>query len=96
MVYWRMPSPPAPTDVARIAADVAASFPLELAFSPTTVAVFTWFAVGRYNTRSDLLNTFQAVLASDAATARSFVTLCYDNLVWDFGDASPSACCVWR
>ena len=61
-----MPAQPAPADVARIAADVASSFPDELAFVPTTVAVFTWFAVGRYSMGTDLLDTFQAVLGSDA------------------------------
>lgn len=40
------------------------------------MAVVTWFAVGHYGspTSVDALNTFQAVLASDAS-GRSFVTL---------------------
>lgn len=37
----------------------------ELPFVPSVVAVITWFAVGRYSAKNDLLNTFQAVLASD-------------------------------
>ena len=36
----------------------------ETSFVPTVVSVFTWFAVGRYNSGTDRLNTFQAVLAS--------------------------------
>lgn len=41
----------------------------ELPFVPTVVGVFTWFAVGRYEYASDLLNTFQAVLASSPREA---------------------------
>ena len=37
---------------------------LDAAFVPAAVAVFTWFAVGRFDHGTDLLNTFQAVLAS--------------------------------
>ena len=60
-------------DIARLKADVETSFPgLSPSFTPTTVAVFTWFAVGRYKKRIDLLDTFQAVLGNDAS-GRSFV-----------------------
>jgi hypothetical protein len=64
-IYYRMPAVPLGTDVVRMSNEVANSFPTELPFTPTVVAVFTWFAVGRYASRSDYLNTFQAVLASD-------------------------------
>lgn len=79
-LYWRMKAPPAQADVTRIAADVASSFPNELVFVPTTVAVFTWFAVGRFSSGVDLLNTFQAVLGSDggedAGHGRSRLVIC--------------------
>lgn len=87
----------------------AASSP---AFIATAVSVFTWFAVGRYNAGNDLLDTFQAVLASGGrsgirycaplllvqampvmlsshyladASGVSYVTFCYDNLLYDSG-----------
>lgn len=60
----------------------------ETAFVPTMVGVFTWFAVGRYNSGTDLLNTFQAVLGSNPSSNRSFITFCFDNLLYDFGSAS--------
>lgn len=46
----------------------------ETAFVPTVVGVFTWFAVGRYNSGNDLLNTFQAVLGSDPGATRLLCT----------------------
>ena len=62
----------------RIAADVASSFSSEPVFTPEFLAVITWFGVGRSTPnstdQSSMLNTFQAVLASDS-TGRSFVTL---------------------
>ena len=42
-------------------------------FVATTVFVFTWFAVGRYNAKNDRLNTFQAALASgDLVVGKDF------------------------
>lgn len=73
-IYYRTSSSPSANDSARMAADVAAAFPAEAAFVPTLFVAVTWFAVGRYNSKVDALNTFQAALASDAA-GRSFVTL---------------------
>ena len=111
-VYYRIPAAPPASDVARIKADVASTFPNDLPFtwvfalycpsvalqksqhsalslcSPAVIAVFTWFAVGRYSARADNLNTFQAVLASDPSSSRSYITFCYDNLVFDFGDGA--------
>lgn len=84
---------------------------LNPAFVPTTVFVFTWFAVGRYNAKNDRLNTFQAALASGDsvvgagllipacsfprhcstdASGVSYVTFCYDNLLYDDGDGTPT------
>jgi alpha-tectorin len=67
------------TDAARMTAEVASSFPSELPFDPRSIAVITWFAVGRYSTKTDNLDTFQIVIASDGA-GRSFITICFDNL----------------
>ena len=88
-IYYRTSSSPSISgnDTARMAADVAAAFPGEPTFTATLFMAVTWFAVGRYNSKVDALNTFQAVLASDGA-GRSFVTLCYDNLIYDAGDAT--------
>lgn len=59
-LYLRALPAPAPEDVARLQAEVAGAFPaLRPVFTPTTVAVFTWFAVGRYRQKVDSLNTFQ-------------------------------------
>jgi hypothetical protein len=40
----------------------------------------TWYRVGAYNSKTDLLNTFQIVLATDAD--RSFVFILYHDLKW--------------
>jgi alpha-tectorin len=64
-VYYRVPAVPLAGDVARMAYDVANAFPTEPPFTATVVGVFTWFAVGRYNSKTDGLNTFQAAIASD-------------------------------
>ena len=59
-LYMRAPAAPSRSDANRLASEVAAAFPgLSPAFTATTVGVFTWFAVGRYKKRVDLLNTFQ-------------------------------------
>lgn len=85
-VYYRIPASPLADDVARIQADVSGTFPTDAPFSPTVVAVFTWFAVGRYASRSDYLNTFQATIACDSASNRSYITFCYDNRAsWGWG-----------
>lgn len=73
-VYYRASTSPSDADTVRIAADIAASMPAEAPFTPSFVAVFTWFAVGPSSNRSDVLDTFQATLASDVG-GRSFVTL---------------------
>jgi alpha-tectorin len=83
-IYYRFTTPLA-ADVARMTAEVASAFPSEPLFTPTILAVITYFAIGRYSTLTDFLDTFQAVLASDGV-GRSFVTLCFDNLTWQ----SPS------
>lgn len=92
----------------------AASSP---AFVPTFVSVFTWFAVGRYNSGADLLNTFQVVLASGArwvpptsqarytrrlcrdptsdASGVSYVTFCFDNLLYDSGSGARHMHCLY-
>lgn len=61
-LYMRAPATPSQADVNRLSSEAAAAFPgLSPAFMPTTVGVFTWFAVGRYRKRVDLLNTFQVM-----------------------------------
>lgn len=81
-MYWRSGSNLSAADAARMAADVAAAFPIEAPFTPAAMAVVTWFGVAARGRGSVALNTFQAALAADAA-GRSFVTLCYDALNWD-------------
>lgn len=65
-LYYRAPATPSAADAARMKADVASSLPDEPPFNPSMMAVFTWFAVGRYNLKVDLLSTFQVAIASDA------------------------------
>jgi hypothetical protein len=56
-------------------ADVAAAFPADDAFSPTMLAVFTWFGAQLYWCSSTCgWSTFQVALASDAS-GRSYVTV---------------------
>jgi hypothetical protein len=86
-LWYRMSASPSASLIARVTSDVASAFPDETVYTPTMVAVFTYFAVGYYNTQRDKLNTFQVVISSDGLS-RSFVTLCYDNLVWDKGTTS--------
>ena len=86
-LWYRISASPSADVISRVRSDVASAFPDEPVFNPTMVAVFTYFAVGYYNTISDKLNTFQAVLSADGES-RSFVTLCYGNLVWDKGTTS--------
>ena len=63
-LYRRLTAAPSAADVARVSADVQASFPGEPPFVPTLLGVFTWFAVGRYDARIDALNTFQVTIAA--------------------------------
>jgi hypothetical protein len=59
-VYYRLST--ASADVARMSADVGAAFPDNNSppFSPSSVAVFTWFAVQAYSpSSSDGWSTFQ-------------------------------------
>jgi hypothetical protein len=86
-LWYRIPASPSASDIARMRSDVASAFPSETVFNPSMIAVFTYFAVGYYNSQVDKLNTFQAILASDGVS-RSFVTICYDNLVWDKGSTT--------
>lgn len=73
-IYYRVTTTPSASDAARIAADVA-TLPNEYPeFSPSFVAVVTWFAVGSYASGTETLNTYQAVFASDYY-GRSFITL---------------------
>ena len=65
-VYYRLSAPPSAADVARMASDVATSFPLEPQFTATMITVVTWFAVGYYSSRVTKLNTFQVAIANDA------------------------------
>lgn len=87
-VYWRMPTTPNSADVIRMASDVATTFPSEPPFTATVLFVVTWYAVGYFAVHNDKLNTFQVALASDSQTGRSFATMCFDQIIWDCGDAS--------
>lgn len=75
-IYYRA-GIPSPADAVRIATDISAALPSEPPFSPTVMAVITWFAVGPYGnaelSSTSALNTYQASLA--AGGNRTFVTL---------------------
>ena len=68
-LYRRLTASPSAADAARVSADVQASFPGEPPFVPTLLGVFTWFAVGRYDSRVDALSTFQVALAAEAGAS---------------------------
>ena len=74
-IYYRVGTSPSAADSTRLTADVSTTFPSEPAFTPSFVAVITWFAVAPYKSaaQTEMLNTYQAILASDGG--RSFVTL---------------------
>jgi len=61
----RFSDSPSNADINRIAH--LTSLPLflwRIAFNSSFVAVFAWFAVGPHRARTDVLNTFQVILAS--------------------------------
>jgi hypothetical protein len=72
-LYWRVTTTPAGADAARIASDVALTFPSEPPFNPAVLVIVTWFGWASWVV-DNALNTVQAALAADA-TGRSFVTL---------------------
>lgn len=86
-VYYRYGTAPSAADASRLAADVAASFPLEPAFNAGSAVIATWFATGYFANKVDLLNTFQIAIAADTS-GRTFAWLCYDTLLWLVGSAS--------
>lgn len=59
---------------------VQSYFPGERTFSPTMVITGTWFRVGAFSMQTNLINTFQIVLATDEI--RSFAFLLYHDLQW--------------
>ena len=73
-LYWRVSTSPSAADSARMAADVAATFPSEPPFLPAVLGVVTWFAWASNGNEDAQLNTVQAAFAADGA-GRSFVTL---------------------
>jgi hypothetical protein len=58
-------------------------------FSPSQLLLVTWSDVGYYNNRTDMTNTFQAVLATDGSESYSF--LLYSTLEWTGADSNSSA-----
>ncbi|CAF1120774.1 unnamed protein product [Adineta steineri] len=59
---------------------VRSFFPQQRPFEPTMVITGTWYRVGAYSGKTDRLNTFQIVLATDED--RSFVFILYNDLQW--------------
>ncbi|CAF3256168.1 unnamed protein product [Rotaria sp. Silwood2] len=59
-------------------------FPGERSFNPSMIITGTWYRVGAYSYQTNLVNTFQIILATDEI--RSFAFLFYNDLQW----ASPS------
>lgn len=60
-------------------------------FLPTMAIVATWDRVGYYNQKTDRVNTFQAVIATDGM--ETYTLFLYPNkaIWWDMGEASGSA-----
>ena len=60
-------------------------------FTATTVLVTTWHEVGYYSLKTDKLNSFQIVLASDDVnTGESFACLYFKDIEWSLGQVSGS------
>lgn len=64
----------------RVASFVRLYFPRETIFSPLMAIVGTWYRVGYFAMKTDKLNTFQIVLATDES--RSFVFFLYNTIEW--------------
>ena len=65
----------------RISSFIRSYFPRETTFDPRMVIVGTWYRVGYFPLKTDRLNTFQIVLATDES--RSFVFFLYNDLQWN-------------
>ena len=72
----------------RISSSVRLYFPRETTFDPRMVIVGTWYRVGYFPSKTDKLNTFQMVLATDES--RSFVFFLYNELQWSGGNGIGS------
>lgn len=74
--------------LAQISSQITSHVPTAAGFQATFAFVATWDHVGYYNLKSDKLNTFQAVIASNGL--QSYVMFLYaDNGInWLVGDAS--------
>ncbi|CAF3551001.1 unnamed protein product [Rotaria socialis] len=63
-------------------------FPRKTNFQSSMVIVGTWYRVEYYNSKTDKLNTFQMVLATDES--RRFAFFLYNDLQWTSPDQSNS------
>jgi hypothetical protein len=68
------------TVLAKVATFVRLYFPRERRFEPLMAIVATWYRVGAFSQKTDRLNTFQMVIATDEY--RSFTFLLYHDLQW--------------
>ncbi len=76
-------------DVDTRCADCGLTYYKETTFNGQTVFVAHWEAVGYYSQHSDLLSTFQVIIA-DEATLPGGNNVCfgYEDMAWTTGDAS--------
>ncbi|XP_066494913.1 sushi, nidogen and EGF-like domain-containing protein 1 [Tiliqua scincoides] len=82
-VYWRQTQDQ--QTLSRCTADINQYFP-EIPFTAIWAFVATWDRVAYFGTASKKVNTFQAVLTTDATI--SFIILNYANIEWTTGIAS--------
>ena len=81
-IHYRQEFDPTITDAVQL--DISAKFPDVTGFFPTLVYVVTWETVEpSSSTFRGMVNTFQAVIASDGVN--SFVRFNYGDLQWETG-----------
>jgi alpha-tectorin len=57
-------------------------------FAATSAYVATWDHVGYFNSHTDLLNTFQLILATDGSDSFAIFQYLDEGMSWETGDAS--------
>lgn len=85
-IYYRVSY--AVSDRLRLAGDVSAALLSEPPLNASSVAIVTWFANAHFGGET-ALNTYQVALGTDAASGRSYVTMCFDNMVWSSPTDAP-------
>ncbi|XP_067681271.1 nidogen-like [Haliotis asinina] len=87
-IFFRETSDPALLQ--RANTDVQAHFRGYSLFEATSLFIATWDGVGYYNSKSDKVNTFQIVIASNGEDSFAFFHYLDDGIGWIMGDGKES------